>query len=253
MCLKIGRCDMSKLSIKFKIMLWFTSALMVLVLVGYVLNYYVSSHVLDQTLKERLVTIVDANVEEIEYHNNELEKDNPHILTLSYGDGKIEIDDDFCDYYEGVCTALVDSDNNLLYGESPILLPDENIFKGGNIQTVEVKDQKYFVYEKKSGQAIGFAGMMEIAPNVYEDTGIAIGPAFVRKGYGRQILMALVNLAFEELGATKFVASCRSQNDASRQLQLACGFVYSHSEDRTDPRNGEPYVLEFYELENKEV
>ena len=83
-----------------------------------------------------------------------------------------------------------------------------------------------------------------------EDTGIAIGPAFVRKGYGRQILMALVNLAFEELGATKFVASCRSQNDASRQLQLACGFVYSHSEDRTDPRNGAPYVLEFYELEN---
>jgi RimJ/RimL family protein N-acetyltransferase len=108
----------------------------------------------------------------------------------------------------------------------------------------------YFVYEKKDGQAIGFAGMMEIAPNVYEDTGIAIGPAFVRKGYGRQILMALVNLAFEELGATKFVASCRSQNDASRQLQLACGFVYSHSEDRTDPRNGMPYVLEFYELEN---
>ena len=129
MCLKIGRCEMSKLSIKFKIMLWFTSALMILVLVGYVLNYYVSSHVLDQALKERLVTIVDANVEEIEYHNNELEKDNPHILTLSYGDGKIEIDDDFCDYYEGVCTALVDSNNNLLYGESPILLPDENIFK----------------------------------------------------------------------------------------------------------------------------
>ena len=108
----------------------------------------------------------------------------------------------------------------------------------------------YFVYEKKSGKAIGFAGMIEIAPNVYEDTGIAIGPAFVRKGYGRQILMALVGQAFDQLGATKFVASCRSQNDASRQLQLACGFVYSHSEDRTDPRNGTPYVLEFYELDN---
>ena len=110
----------------------------------------------------------------------------------------------------------------------------------------------YFVYEKKTGQAIGFAGMMESAPNVYEDTGIAIGPAFIRKGYGRQILLALVEQAFGQLGATKFVASCRSQNDASRQLQLACGFVYSHSEDRVDPRNGMPYVLEFYELENRE-
>lgn len=109
----------------------------------------------------------------------------------------------------------------------------------------------WLVYEKKSGQAIGFAGMTEIAPGIYEDTGIAVGPAFVRKGYGRQILMALVRQAFEELGAEKFVASCRSQNEASRGLQLACGFVYSHSEDRVDPRDGTPYVLEFYELEKQ--
>lgn len=106
----------------------------------------------------------------------------------------------------------------------------------------------YFVYEKESGQAIGFAGMVEISPHVYEDTGIAIGPAFVRKGYGRQILTALVQKAFIELEGEKFIASCRSQNIASRQLQLACGFSYTYSENRIDPRNSMPYILEFYEL-----
>lgn len=106
----------------------------------------------------------------------------------------------------------------------------------------------WFVYEQKSGQAIGFAGMCEIAEHVYEDTGIAIGPDFVGRGYGKQILMALVHLCFEELGAEKFVCSCRTGNEASRKLQLSCGFQYTHSEDRVDPRNGQEYVLEFYEL-----
>lgn len=120
-----------------------------------------------------------------------------------------------------------------------------------NIEYQKKNPLAYFVYEKKSRRAIGFAGMEEIEENVYEDTGIAIGPAFVRKGYGRQILMELVHQAFE-LGAEKFVASCRSLNDASRQLQLSCGFKYSHSEKRQDPRTGEGYELEFYEL-NKQV
>lgn len=109
----------------------------------------------------------------------------------------------------------------------------------------------YLVYEKQSGKAIGFAGMTKISEKTYEDTGIAIGPAFVRKGYGRQILMALVQQAFDELGAEKFVTSCRSHNDASRQLQLSCGFSYSHSENRVDSRNGADYVLEFYELKRE--
>lgn len=106
----------------------------------------------------------------------------------------------------------------------------------------------YFVYEKTSGKAIGFAGMTKISDNKYEDTGVAIGPSFVRKGYGKQILMELVKEAFNELGADKFVSSCRSKNEASRQLQLSCGFTYAHSENRIDSRTGEAYVLEFYEL-----
>ena len=103
----------------------------------------------------------------------------------------------------------------------------------------------WLVYEKKSNQAIGFAGITEIEEGVYEDQGVAIGPAFVGKGYGKQIVNALVDFARDELGARKMVLSYRSDNIASKKLQETCGFVYSHSEEKIDPRNGEPYVVEY--------
>lgn len=106
------------------------------------------------------------------------------------------------------------------------------------------------VCEKKSGQAIGFAGMIPVEDGVYEDCGVAIGPEFVGQGYGKQILTAIVDYAFEELGAKKFIVSCRSQNAASRGTILSCGFTYTHSEERVDPRDGSSYVLEFYKLDH---
>lgn len=107
----------------------------------------------------------------------------------------------------------------------------------------------FIVYEKKSGQAIGWAGMEQIEEGVYEDRGVAIGPAFVGQGYGKQILNALTTYARDSLGARKMVWSYRSQNIASKRTAEACGFVYTYSEDKVDPRNGEPYVVEYMEKE----
>lgn len=111
-----------------------------------------------------------------------------------------------------------------------------------------MKKNKYalFIYEKKTGKAIGFVGMKEIEPGVYEDTGLALGPEFVGKGYGTQVLNAIVDEA-KKAGAHKFVCSCRKKNIASHKLQMSCGFVFSHDEDRVDPRDNTPYVLEFNE------
>lgn len=105
----------------------------------------------------------------------------------------------------------------------------------------------WFVYEKHSGQAIGFAGMIKIGDGIYEDTGIALGPEFTGRGYGKQLLFALTDWARSELGAVRFVASCRSENAPSRSMILSCGFRHTHTEGRTDPRNSENYRLEFYE------
>lgn len=131
-------------------------------------------------------------------------------------------------------------------------IPTKNIdeAKDRMIKTIEFQKDRiaYLVYEKQSGQAIGFAGMKEIEDNVYEDSGIGIGTKYVGRGYGKQILMALVDYCFEDLCAIKIVCSCRTENIASKKMQLSCGFQYSRSKDMIDKRDGLSYVLDFYEL-----
>ena len=142
----------------------------------------------------------------------------------------------------------------------------------------------WLVYEKASGQAIGFAGLEILEEDICEqkagsetgtgkiaqegmtceervqeemtcegraregivcgETGVAFGPDFVGKGYGKQVLNALTDFAKNELGAKKFISCCRTANVASHKVQMACGFTFSHYEDKIDPRNNEPYILE---------
>ena len=108
------------------------------------------------------------------------------------------------------------------------------------------------VYEKGSGQAIGFAGIEELRPKVYQDTGIALGPAYVGRGFGKQILWLLMEYCVS-LGGTVFYYSARSGNLAAKALALSCGFIYQYAEQKTDLRSGELYKLEIYRKELKGV
>ena len=56
----------------------------------------------------------------------------------------------------------------------------------------------YLVYEKTSGKAIGFAGVEKIEPFIYQEAGICLGPNYVGKGFGRQILQGF-NIAGSNL------------------------------------------------------
>ncbi len=103
----------------------------------------------------------------------------------------------------------------------------------------------WLVYEKNSGQAVGFAGVEEIKPHIYEDAGIVLGPEYVGRGYGKQILRLLTEYC-ASLGGMEFYYSTRACNLASKALAVSCGFVYQYSEQKTDPRNGQPYELEVY-------
>ena len=108
----------------------------------------------------------------------------------------------------------------------------------------EVKTE-FFVCEKASGQAIGIAGIKELNPGKWTITDIAICPDFQGKGYGKQIVAALLNLAFER-GAIEIAYDCFTQNTASKQLALSCGFTYSHSEETELMKNGEKVILDYY-------
>lgn len=104
------------------------------------------------------------------------------------------------------------------------------------------------VYEKTSGKAIGFAGLIEITEGVWEDTGVALGPEYTGRGWGKQILRALMDYVFIDQKGNKLICTCRRENDPSRGVMLSCGMTYTHSESRTDERNGQPYTLECYQI-----
>ncbi len=106
----------------------------------------------------------------------------------------------------------------------------------------------WLVYEKSTGRAIGFAGVGEIEPGVCQETGICLGPAYVGKGYGKQILQGLIRYCREELGAGEFVYSTRENNTASNRLAVSFGFTLVSSEIRTDSRNGHRYHYLQYRL-----
>lgn len=103
----------------------------------------------------------------------------------------------------------------------------------------------WVVCEKISGQPVGFAGVEEVQAHVFEDTGIAVGPEYVGRGYGKQILLALIKYCASQ-GGEAFLYSARKENTASKALALSCGFLYQYSKQATDLRNGELYELEVY-------
>ena len=74
------------------------------------------------------------------------------------------------------------------------------------------------IYEKTSGKAIGFAGAEKIAPYIYQEAGICLGPIYVGKGFGKQILQGLIQYCTEQFGAKEFIYSARDENTASNRL-----------------------------------
>lgn len=107
----------------------------------------------------------------------------------------------------------------------------------------------WFVYEKESGEPIGFAGITQVDDGIFEEAGIALGPDFTGRGYGKQILNALADYTRDSLCGRILRASCRNENVPSRGMIMGCGFRYISSENRIDPRNKTYYILEHYEKE----
>lgn len=137
------------LSFKTKITLWFSLTFCLLVGITLALTFSISRSVFDTDIQSQLTARVDANAQEIEFFNSlsgqEIEVGDQY---LSYRNGYLEIDDDFCDYLNGVYTCLVDEDNQLLYGESPIRLNAGQAFTFTQVDTIKYKGERYYIYER---------------------------------------------------------------------------------------------------------
>lgn len=111
------------------------------------------------------------------------------------------------------------------------------------------KHDGWCVYEARSGKAIGFTNLDQVDPETCEEGGIALGPNFVGKGYGTEILQALLDRARLVYGAKRFLCSARERNTASRRLIEAFGFRETDVRTEIDDRDGSAYQKIFYERE----
>ena len=56
-------------------------------------------------------------------------------------------------------------------------------------------------------------------------------------------------IARDHLGAKRFVACCRPENQASKGTLRHCNFFFTHSEEAVHPRDGYAYTLDHYAKE----
>ena len=99
---------MGRFSIRLKITIWFTAALVVIVLFAYLMIFVVSRQILIKTIQDSLVETVENNVDEIEYFSgmDEIRTDADIDYLIDYRKGYLEIDDDFLSKVNEVYTGL---------------------------------------------------------------------------------------------------------------------------------------------------
>lgn len=136
-------------SIRWKITLWFSTAIVLVTALAVFSELTISGSVLQKGIRDRLIEIVENNVDEVEFYETHDATEEDADLYIDYGEGFLEIDDDFLDVVNGVYTALYEENRTLLYGENPVARVSENLaFLNGKIQTVTDKGIKYYVYDR---------------------------------------------------------------------------------------------------------
>ena len=115
-------------------------------------------------------------------------------------------------------------------------------------KTIEYQNKAlaYFVCLKENDEPIGFAGIAEESPGVYEDCGVCISAKYQRNGFGKETVNALIHIAFDLLGGKEFIYGCWQENTASKALAESLGFKYSHTQEQIRKWDGCRYVSDYY-------
>ncbi len=143
---------MKRLSLRAKITLWFSGALLLVVCLTYVTVLSISDQILLKTIRDNLTETVVSNYDEIHFYSSleDLDPERDTRRFLQFESGYLEINDDFLDEINGVYTALYNSDNTLLYGENPISNATRNLaFSDSKIQNLDVDGVRYYVFDRR--------------------------------------------------------------------------------------------------------
>lgn len=110
----------------------------------------------------------------------------------------------------------------------------------------------FFVCLKDTEEPIGFAGVRPTEPGTYEDCGICVAVPYQGRGFGKEIVRALMELVFGRLEGQVFLYSCMRHNVRSAAVCRALGFTYFHSREEVRERDGMPFVSDTYKMTAEE-
>ena len=93
----------------------------------------------------------------------------------------------------------------------------------------------WFVALKSTDEAIGLCAIREEEARHWEESGICIGAKHQGRGYGKEIVAILLELAFLDLGAQDFRYGYFRDNEKSKKLAEYFGFRYDRTYELTRP------------------
>ena len=102
----------------------------------------------------------------------------------------------------------------------------------------------WFVARKDTDEAVGLCAVNEYEKGHIEECGICVGRACQGRGYGREIVALLLELAFEKLGAADFMYGYFRENLRSKALAEKFGFHYHSTRELVRPWDGESKVID---------
>ena len=143
---------MKRFPLRVKITLWFTSALLIVVLFTFISVLSVSNRILQKTIRDNLIETVENNFDEIIFYPDisklDLNEKSGHFL--KFETGYLEVDDDFLDEVNQVYTSIYSSEHVLLYGENPVSLSTDDVkFTDSRIKTVKIDGTNYYIFDRK--------------------------------------------------------------------------------------------------------
>ncbi|MBR5986503.1 MAG: GNAT family N-acetyltransferase [Clostridia bacterium] len=96
----------------------------------------------------------------------------------------------------------------------------------------------WFVALKDTDEAIGLCAVNEYEKGHFEECGICVGTSWQGRGYGKEIVALLLELAFETLGAEDMTYGYYRENLRSKALAEKFGFRYRDTIERVRPWDG---------------
>ena len=137
-------------SIRLKITVWFSMILLFISFFTFFAVFYINRNVMQKTVKDTLIQMVEENYDEVEYKEKEpgLDEDTEDKY-IDYPGGYIQVDDDFIEKMNGIGAGIYDDSFELIFGNCPNPhIIHQLPFKDREVQSFKDNGIIWYVYDR---------------------------------------------------------------------------------------------------------